>query len=35
MRSCLVVRLYFSKAELKMEAKLEWKVDVDGTADMV
>jgi hypothetical protein len=29
--------LYFSKAALKMEAKLEWEVDaeLEGTVDMV
>ena len=34
-RSCLVFRLYFSKATLKMEEKLECEVDVEGTADIV
>jgi len=31
----LVLRLYVSKAALKMEAKLECGVDVDGAVDMV
>jgi hypothetical protein len=31
----LVSRLYFSKATLKMEANLEWEVDVEATADIL
>ena len=34
-RSCLVLRLYFSKAALKTDANLEFEVGVEGTVDMV
>ena len=34
-RSSLVLRLYVSSAALKMDAKLEREVDVEGTVDMM
>ena len=34
-RSFLVLRLYDSREALKMVAKFDWKVDVEGTVDMM
>ena len=34
-RSLLVLRLYFSRAALKMDTKLECEVEVEGSVDMV
>jgi hypothetical protein len=34
-RSFLVLHLYMSNAVLKMDARLEWEVDVEGIVDMM